>query len=1102
MLTNMSESGPRIEPFNWSNLGMNELPTGTVTLLLADIEGSTRLWEADSEAMTAAVARLDRTIGELVMAHRGVRPVEQGEGDSFVVAFTRASDAVAFALDLQRAPLEPVRLRVGIHTGEVQLRDEGNYVGPTINRTGRLRDLAHGGQVVMSGVAQLLVGDLLPADAWLTDLGAHQLRDLPQPEHVLQLCHPELRSDFPALRTAKNAHPQRLPAQLTNFIGRQTELIDLRKELEVNRVVTLTGAGGVGKTRLAIEVASQSADLFGGDVWYVGLAPISDPKLVAVTVARTLGLTDRPGLSTMDALVKFIGGRRILLLVDNCEHLVGSVAELVVDLVSTCPRVVVLATSREPLGVAGEGTWRVPSLSLADEAIELFADRARLARSDFVLGDRHVAIVEEICRRLDGMPLAIELAAARVRALSLADIVDGLHDRFRLLTGGARNAVRRQQTLRASVEWSHALLTEPERVLFRRLAVFIGGFTLDAAQSVCGGNDLEGFQVFDQIGLLVDKSLVVSENSPDRTRYRLLETVRQHAQEKLSESGEANQVRNRHHEHYARFAELIESRMQVGDEQTLQLAEAEFGNVRAAFAWCLENSDVAGALRLASSLHPLWLPLGRMHEGLEWFDSAFSMEGAVPDGLPAAVRVRALADRGVLEMNALGAGRSDDVERALAMARDIDDPTLVMRALVARGFVAVGGGESADAYFAEALDLARASRDRGMLTLILGTQSNLAFLVGDPLAVLQSAEEGRDVAEAIGDRVTSHQCRTWLGWTRMVTGDLVGAITMFREANARANADQVWGVVSAHYEAQALYQQGEVASADAIIERATPATAELGGLWSGNSFGQRTIGALAVGNAEKADGACRTALEQLAGAPAHRQMYVYLAAEVALAADDLDTANRSADEAVAVAKGWFLVESLTTRARVAVRSSDWAKAERDAHDALTLAADLGAHLRLPDILECLAAAAAGVDSLDEAARLLGAADAARRRIGSVRFVVHGMQFDLTVADLRAARGDVEFERLWDDGAQLSNDEAIAFARRGRGERKRPQTGWAALTPTERDVVRLVSEGLGNKEIAARLFVSHRTVETHLTHVYTKLALKSRVQLVNEAARHD
>jgi len=1102
MLTNMSESGPRIEPFNWSNLGMNELPTGTVTLLLADIEGSTRLWEADSEAMTAAVARLDRTIGELVMAHRGVRPVEQGEGDSFVVAFTRASDAVAFALDLQRAPLEPVRLRVGIHTGEVQLRDEGNYVGPTINRTGRLRDLAHGGQVVMSGVAQLLVGDLLPADAWLTDLGAHQLRDLPQPEHVLQLCHPELRSDFPALRTAKNAHPQRLPAQLTNFIGRQTELIDLRKELEVNRVVTLTGAGGVGKTRLAIEVASQSADLFGGDVWYVGLAPISDPKLVAVTVARTLGLTDRPGLSTMDALVKFIGGRRILLLVDNCEHLVGSVAELVVDLVSTCPRVVVLATSREPLGVAGEGTWRVPSLSLADEAIELFADRARLARSDFVLGDRHVAIVEEICRRLDGMPLAIELAAARVRALSLADIVDGLHDRFRLLTGGARNAVRRQQTLRASVEWSHELLTEPERVLFRRLAVFVGGFAFDAAQSVCGGADLERFQVFDQLGLLVDKSLVVTENSSDRTRYRLLETVRQYAQEKLSESGEANAVRSRHRDHYAGVTELIESGAGTGDDDGLAVVEAEFDNVRAAFAWCRETSDVEGAMKLASSLHSVWVPLGRMHEGLAWFDSVMPMEHDWRDQVSAAVHSRALADRGVLEMMARGAGAADGVEEALAIAREVGDPALLMRALVARGFIAAGCGESSEALLAEALGLARKSGDRRMLTHILGAQSNLAFPAGDPVAVLASAEEGRDVADAIGDHATSHLCRTWLAWTRMINGDLAGAVTAFREANAREDADRIWAVVCAHYEALALSRLGDGATARTIFDEFMSPAAELGGMWAGNSSGVRAVGALAVGDVETADTACRIALEQLAGAPFHQKMYVYLAAEVALATGDVDTASRRAEEAVAVATGWFLIESLTTRARVALRTGGWAKAERDGQHALALAAELGAQLGVPDILECLAAAAAGVGSFDEAGRLMGAADAMRSRMGSVRFKVHDADHEAALATIRAALGEDEYDRSWADGAGLSPGEAIAFARRGRGERKRPQTGWAALTPTERDVVRLVSEGLGNKEIAARLFVSHRTVETHLTHVYTKLALKSRVQLVNEAARHD
>jgi predicted ATPase/class 3 adenylate cyclase/DNA-binding CsgD family transcriptional regulator len=1102
MLTNMSESGLRTEPLNWSDLGMNELPTGTVTLLLADIEGSTRLWEADADAMTVAVARLDREIGELVAAHRGVRPIEQGEGDSFVVAFTRGSDAVAFALDLQRAPLEPIRLRVGIHTGEVQLRDEGNYIGPTINRTARLRDLAHGGQVVLSGIAQMLVGDLLPADAWLTDLGTHQLRDLPQPEHVLQLCHPELRSEFPALRTSKAAHFQRLPAQLTNFIGRQQELADLHRLIDVNRVVTLTGAGGVGKTRLAIEVASRATDLFGSEVWYVDLAPISDPKLVEVTVARTLGLTDRPGLSTMDELWKFVGERRILMLLDNCEHLIDAVAALVVDLVSACPRVFVLATSREPVGVAGEVTWRVPSLSLAHEAVELFTDRARLARADFVLTDRHTASVEEICRRLDGMPLAIELAAARVRALSLADIVDGLHDRFRLLTGGARNAVRRQQTLRASVEWSHALLTEPERVLFRRLAVFVGGFTLDAAQSVCGGTDLADFQIFDQLGLLVDKSLVVSELSTDRTRYRLLETVRQYSQEKLSESGDANAVRDGHRDYYARFAELIDSRMQVRDEQMLELAETEFDNVRAAFAWCRENCDPEGALKLASSFHSLWLPLGRMHEGLEWFELAFSTEPAGNDRPSAVVRARALADRGMLEMIALGAGATEHVEQALAMAREIGDPALLMRALVARGFIASGCAESADGYLAEALGLARESGQRWMLTDILGTQSNLAFMAGDPLAVLESAAEGRDVADAIGDHGTAHQCRTWLAWAQMTMGDPTGAVALFEAANCRADADRIWGVVATHYQAQALCRLGQVESAEAMFDEAMPAAAELGGLWLGNSSAVRAVGALAAGDVGTAERMGRIALEQLAGAPFHQQMYVYLSAEVALATGDTDTASRCADEAVTVATGWSLIESLTTRARVALRTGQWPQAERDAHDALALAAELGALLGVSNILECLAASAAGVGSFDEAARLFGAGDAARRRMGIVRFVVHQADYEAAVATVRDALGDDDFDRAWADGSGLSTDEAIAYVRRGRGERKRPAAGWAALTPTERDVVRLVSEGLGNKDIAGRLFVSPRTVETHLTHVYTKLGLKSRVQLAQEAARHD
>jgi predicted ATPase/class 3 adenylate cyclase len=503
---------------DWSDLGVSGLlPTGMATLLLADVEGSTRLWETQPDER-AAVARLNQTVSEVIAAHGGVRPVEQGEGDSFVAAFARASDAVACALELQQAPLAPIRLRIGVHTGEVQLRDEGNYAGATINRTARLRDLAHGGQTVLSGATEDMVVDRLPAGAWLTDLGTHRLRDLPRPERILQLCHPDLRNEFPPLRTADSVVAPNLPVQFTSFVGRHAEMSRLRKALVGNRLVTLTGAGGVGKTRLAVEVAAQVVGEFGDGVCYVDLAPITHPGVVPVTVARALGLPDQPGRSTMDTLLRFVRDRQMLVVLDNCEHLLDASAELVAAVLGAAPGLTLLATSRERIGVTGEATWRVPSLSLTDEAVELFTDRARLAQADFTITDDNAATVAEICQRLDGIPLAIELAAARVRALSLTEILEGLHDRFRLLTGGARTAVRRQQTLRASVDWSHALLSEPERVLFRRLAAFLGGFDLDAAQAVCGGGDVARYEVLDQLGLLVDKSLVVAESTSGRTR--------------------------------------------------------------------------------------------------------------------------------------------------------------------------------------------------------------------------------------------------------------------------------------------------------------------------------------------------------------------------------------------------------------------------------------------------------------------------------------------------------------------------------------------------------------------------------------------------------
>ena len=1098
MLASMSET-------DWSDVGVSELPTGTVTLLLADVEGSTRLWETQPDVMAVAVARLDQVLSDVVVAHAGVRPVEQGEGDSFVIAFARASDAVASALDLQRAPLAPIRLRIGIHTGEVRLRDEGNYIGPTINRTARLRDLGHGGQTVLSAVTELLVVDQLPPDVSLTDLGAHPLRDLPRPERVVQLCHPDLRNEFPALRTAKALVSHNLPVELTNFVGRQAEIKSLRDVLGANRLVTLTGAGGAGKTRLAVHVAADLAGEFGDGVCYVDLAPITHPDVVAVTAARALGLPDQPGRSTLDTLLRHLRDRQMLLVLDNCEHLLEASAGLVAGLLGGAPTLTVLATSREPLGVTGEATWQVPSLALADDAIELFADRARLAKTDFAIADDNAAAVAEICRRLDGMPLAIELAAARVRALSLTEIVDSLHDRFRLLTGGSRTAVRRQQTLRASVDWSHALLTDTERILFRRLAVFLGGFDLDAAQAVAGADGVERYQVLDQLTLLVDKSLVVAENTGGPTRYRLLETVRQYALEKLGESGEAESVRSRHRDYYESMAALLDAPARTDYEQRLDQVDVEMDNLRSALGWNLENADTQRALLMASSLRPLWMTRGRILEGRAWFDTVLAEDDPNNVELPPAFRVRALADTAVLKV--FMGGSMDQAERALAIARELGDPALLTRALTACGFIAgiIYNAEGARTYYSEASVFARRLDDRWSLSQILAWQANTGVNVGDPNAARAAGAEGRDLADAIGDRPNSRICRQALAFVQLMEGDAIGAVAGFRGLSAECEAahDEFLKPVSRMGLAVALAQRGEVDEARAVADTALETAAGLDEYFQGMGHAASATTALAAGDVSVAHDASERAWECLSVAQPQVAMAqrAFNAIEVARAEGDLVLARCLADEAVSVATGWHRATGLLARARIAVAEGDLEQSARDAHDALTCASACGAYLPLADILECLAHLAVAARNQNEAARLLGAADAFRQHMGIVRFKIHQPGYDASVVALRDAMAEQDFDAAWAEGAALSTEEAIAYAQRGRGERKRPSSGWESLTPAEHEVVRLVCDGLANKDIATRLFVSPKTVQAHLTHVYTKLGLSSRVQLVREAAQH-
>ena len=1080
---------------------MSELPTGTVTLLLADVEGSTRLWETQPDAMKVAVERLDQTVSDVVAAHHGVRPVEQGEGDSFVIAFARAADAVDCALELQRAPLAPIKLRIGLHTGDVQLRDEGNYIGPTINRTARLRDLAHGGQTVLSGATEPLVIDQLPEGVTLADLGTHPLRDLPRPERVVQLCHPDLRNEFPPLRAANVVAAEHLPIQLTNFIGRRGEITVIRQALADNRLVTLTGAGGAGKTRLAVQVAAQIVTEFADGVWYVDLAPITDPDVVPVTVTRALGLPDQPGQPTMDVLLRFIRDRRMLILLDNCEHLLDASAELITALLARCPVLTLLATSREPVGVPGEVSWRVPSLSLADEAIELFADRARRTKPDFRITADNTEIVTEICRRLDGLPLAIELAAARIRALSPTELLTSLHDTFRLLTGGARTAVRRQQTLRASVDWSHALLSEPEKVLFRRLAVFYGGFDLDAAQALSETGEIERYQVLDQLTLLVDKSLVVADDSPQGTRYRLLETVRQYAQEKLHESREGNDVRSRHRDHYTAMAKALDAPADTDYQRRIDRTGTEIDNLRAAFAWSRENSDTDLALTLASSLLPLWQSRGLMQEGLNWLAAALA---DADDGAEkSSARVRASVAKVVLEsFRALTIDR-EGVEETLAAARELGDPALVARALTACACRAANDRESSVAYFTEAAGLARDNGDSWWLGQTLTLEAVYALLFGAPVIAGEvAAEEARRIADRIGDRFVSHQCGYVVGWAQVLRGELTEALTGLRQVDEECTAagDAMFSTHARTLQAMTLAYQGHIDAARTAIEVAFQRATDLFDTYTGIVYAASAHVHLAAGDAPAAWEAYETARELTAMDPQLVQMHNF-AALAPLACGDLTAARRWADDVVSATKGWSLACSLTARARVEIAQGEFDAAERDAYDALDLAARLKGDLLFPFALDCLATTAAEADNHLVAARLFGAAEAARQHMGVVRFKVLEAEDDGTIAVIRNSLGDSEFDAAWAEGAALSIEDAIAYAQRGRGERKRNTSGWASLTRAELDVVKLVGEGLGNKDAAARLFISPRTVQAHLTHIYAKLGLTSRVQLAQESARH-
>lgn len=650
------------------------LQTGTVTFLFSDIEGSTRRWEANPDAMAVALARHDILMRDAIEQCGGC--VFKTIGDAFCAAFSDPDEAVRAALKAQRglsngdfSSVGEIRVRIALHTGTAQERDR-DYFGPAVNRVARLLSIGHGGQVLLSAATADLLDRALPNEIAVRDLGAHRLPDLGQPELVYQLVAPDLPDTFPALKSL-GGRPNNLPRQLTSFVGRDTELHEIQRLFSEAPLLTLTGAGGSGKSRCAIQAGADLLDQMRDGVWITELAPLTNASMVASAIASALGVRESPTQPPLQTVTEYLQRKQLLLLLDNCEHVIDEARSVTSAILRDCPEVRILATSREALNLAGERIYRVPSLGL-ESATQLFIDRARARDSHFLPDDRQLAHIEEICRRLDGLPLAIELAAARINILTPEQLVKKLDERFRVLTGGNRSALPRHQTMRAVIDWSYDLLSEKERTAFRKMSVFAGTFDLSVAGSVCAGEDFDELDVLDAIGSLVEKSLIQAVDGAGGARYHLLESTRQYSREKLVGCGEYERAARAHAAGFLALAQTYEHASQTSASTSWQAAaKDDLDNWRVAFDFMLaDGNDVQMGQRLAYALGPVWAALAAVEGGrrLEYAVSQIS------DDTPAEIAANLLLCQSKIEyMLHHYATARNSAERAIEVFRRLGD---------------------------------------------------------------------------------------------------------------------------------------------------------------------------------------------------------------------------------------------------------------------------------------------------------------------------------------------------------------------------------------------------------------------------------------------
>ena len=788
---------------------MTNLPSGTVTFLFTDIEGSTKLAQQYPDAMPALLARHNEILNQAIESHNGY--VFQIVGDSFSASFHRASDALNAALDAQRllhneawSPA-PIKVRMGIHSGVAQLNEAKQYSGySTLALTQRIMSAGHGGQILLSQSMFDLIKAGLPEQAELRDMGERRLKDILRLEHLYQLTVPDLPSEFAPLNTLESIN-HNLPAQLTSFIGREKEIAEIKALISPlpkgeglgvreTRLVTLTGSGGAGKTRLSLQVGTECLNQFSDGVWLAELAPVTDPTLIPQTLFSIFNLRESSHRSAQEILIEHLRSKTLLLILDNCEHLIETCAQISEDLLHACPKLKILASSREALGIAGEAAYRVPSLNTPDpehlpslnelekaDSIRLFIERAATAKPGFALTEDNASSLAQICYRLDGIPLALELAASRMRVLTPEQIAARLDDRFRLLTGGSRTAMPRQQTLRAMIDWSYSLLTEQEKTLFRRLAVFVGGWTLEAAESVCADVEQDGIlphDILDLLTRLVDKSLVITEEVMGETRYHRLETIRQYSREKFFETNEVESIRNWHLNFFVRFAEQVDEKLK-GRDQVIwhnRMSE-EQDNLRAALEWGL-NRNPDSALRIAGAANLFWTAGGYSAEGFRWTQKALERIEKIP--IPTDITTE---------------------QRLTARAR-------ALRGLT-RLYLSLGDNANAKRAAEESVALYRQSSDRRGLSFALVVLAYPLEFLGERIQAETILHENYAIARAEGDVYVT--CRSLNRLARVIMdlhhdldlsqGYVEESLRLAREAGLRsqeAEASDVLGLIAIH----------------------------------------------------------------------------------------------------------------------------------------------------------------------------------------------------------------------------------------------------------------------------------------------------------------